>query len=82
MSSIKTLLSTFCDWAVAAQSEEHVLKVGDLVRQLELANDRIATLERAAEEALGWNWLDDDAPEDVRARIVSVIDPDGSKGIE
>ena len=33
---------------------------------------RVRVLESALMEAMGWNWLDEDAPEDVRERLVRV----------
>lgn len=42
---------------------------GDVGLALEGLSEQAKKLEDGIREALGWNWLDDDWPEDVRERL-------------
>ncbi len=38
--------------------------------------DRVKALENACLEAMGWNWMDEDAPDDIGLKIMKVIEND------
>lgn len=48
---------------------------GDFGQALEGYAERARELEMALAESLEWNWLDDDAPEELREKFLKLIGP-------
>ena len=55
-------------------SGDHLRDTDPAPCQFRIAQERIAELEAGLDEAMGWNWIDDDMNDEVANRLAALLE--------